>query len=496
VVYDTIIIGGGPAGYLAAERLAREKKKVLIIEERHLGGTCLNAGCIPTKTLLNSAKLYVHAKEAQRFGVKAEGVSFDWLAIQNWKTEVVQRLRRGIEGKLKSLSVDMAEGRGEIINTPSGNNPAKVGIVSGSNPELSNQTEPGTVYEGKTLLICTGSAPAMPPIPGIKDNPLVVDSTGLLNIEHVPEKLAIIGGGVIGVEFAGLFSALGSKVTVIEMMDEILPFMDKDQSPLLRRAMKDVEFKLGCRVEKIEGGRIYHEPHERKSLTTELHGGNTEEHGEEKREGAGHISEATLILIATGRVPITDTWGAKAAGIDIDRRGVRVDEWMRTNVPLVWAAGDVTGKSLLAHSAYRMAEVAAASILAALDGRPNSRGNIMRYNAIPWAVYGLTEAAGVGFTEQEAVQKGIATMKATVPMKASGRFAAENGFAAPGAVKVLASASDRHILGIHAVGAYAPEFIWGGAALIEQEFRIDDVKQLIFPHPTVSELIRDAVWEL
>jgi dihydrolipoamide dehydrogenase len=464
VGYDTIIIGGGPAGYLAAERLAREKKKVLIIEEAYLGGTCLNAGCIPTKTLLNSAKLFVHAKEAQRFGIKTEGVSFDWLAIQNWKTEVVQRLRRGIEGRLKSLGVDMVEGRGEIINTPSGNNPAMVKTIP-------------YVYEGRSLLICTGSVPALPPIPGIKENPQVVDSTALLNVERVPDKMTIIGGGVIGVEFAGLFSALGSKVTVIEMMDEILPFMDKEQSPILRRAMKDVEFKLGCRVEKIEGGRIYHEPRELvPSVRTR--------------------TEADLILIATGRVPILDTWGAKAAGIDVDRRGVRVDEFMRTNVPLVWAAGDVTGKSLLAHSAYRMAEVAVADILAALDNKPANRGNIMRYNAIPWAVYGLTEAAGVGLTEQETAQKGIAIIKASLPMKASGRFAAENGFSAPGAVKVIAAADDRRILGIHAVGAYAPELIWGGAALIEQEFCIDDVKQLIFPHPSVSELIRDAVWEL
>jgi dihydrolipoamide dehydrogenase len=481
-VYDTIIIGGGPAGYLAAERLAREKKKVLIIEERHMGGTCLNAGCIPTKTLLNSAKLYVHAKEAQKFGVRAESLSFDWAAVQNWKAEVVQRLRRGIEGRLKNLGVDMVYGRGEIEESPSGNRPAKVKAIS------QDGALAPSVYEGRTLLICAGSASLLPPIPGIKGNTKVVDSAALLETESVPENLAIIGGGVIGVEFAGLFSALGSKVTVIEMMDEIVPFMDKEQSPVLRRAMKDVEFKLGCQVEKIEGSKL----HFRGSKSP------LKEGFKGSKSPLKDDLEASVVLVAAGRVPVIDTWGAKAAGVDVDRRGVRVDDRMRTNIPLVWAAGDLTGKSLLAHSAYRMGEVAAADILATLDSSASStrNSNRMRFNAIPWAVYGLTEAAGVGLTEQEAAERGIAVVKASLPMKASGRFAAENTFAAPGVVKVIASAVDRRILGIHAVGAYAPEFIWGGAALIEQEFRIDEVKQLIFPHPTVSELIRDAVWEL
>jgi dihydrolipoamide dehydrogenase len=175
---------------------------------------------------------------------------------------------------------------------------------------------------------------------------------------------------------------------------------------------------------------------------------------------------------------------------------------MRTNVPGIWAAGDVTGKSLLAHSAYRMAEVAVADILTSLDGTGGNtntvRGapNRMRYNAVPWAVYGVTEAAGVGMTEQDAATKGIAILKASLPMKVSGRFVAENTFSGPGAVKVIADAATRRILGVHAVGAYASEFIWGGAVLIEQELRIEDVKQLIFPHPTVGELIREAVWSI
>jgi len=462
-MYDTVIIGGGPAGYLAAERLGHAEKKVLLIEKSRLGGTCLNVGCIPTKTLLNSAKLYVHAKEAEKFGVKAGHVSFDWQAVQGWKAEVVGKLCAGIEGKMKRLGVEVINGRAEILSAASGEKPAKVRSVA-ANGEVAE-------HEAKTILVCAGSVPVMPPISGAKDNPLVVDSTGLLSARAVPGRLAIIGGGVIGVEFAGLFSALGSKVTVIEMMDEIVPFMDREQSPILRHAMKGVNFKLGCRVEKIDSGRA-----DSSAVCYTA------------QDGRAETAEADLILMAVGRRPVIDTWGAKAAGLDVTSKGVAVDERMRTNVPGIWAAGDVTGKSLLAHSAYRMAEVAVAGIL--------GKNDRMRFNAVPWAVYGLTEAAGVGITEQEAEAKGIAILKASLPMQFSGRFVAENTFAGVGAVKVIADAKDRRILGIHAVGPYSPEFIWGGAALIEQEMRIDDVKELIFPHPTVSELIRDVVWGL
>jgi dihydrolipoamide dehydrogenase len=460
-MYDTIIIGGGPGGYLAAERLGHAGKKVLLIEEQWLGGTCLNVGCIPTKTLLNSAKLYVHTGEAGKFGVFAEHVSFDWAAIQKWKADVVEKLRDGVAHQMKRFGVDVAAGRGEILAAPSGDKPARVRAGSSE-------------HEGRTVLISTGSVPALPPIPGGRDNPLVVDSTGLLAIDAVPKRLAVIGGGVIGVEFAGLFSSLGTEVTVIEMMDEIVPFMDREQAPLLRKAMKDVKFKLGRKVGKIEGAVVHYSG-----------GGKQEE------------AEADLVLMAAGRRPVLNTWGAEAAGIDITARGVSVDDRMRTNIVGIWAAGDVTGRSLLAHSAYRMAEVAAADILARLDGGAQDYPpNRMRYTAVPWAVYGLTEAAGVGLTEQEAEARGIAIVKASLPMRMSGRFAAENTFSGQGAIKVIAGADNRCILGIHAVGSYASEFIWGGAALIEQELRIEDVKQLIFPHPTVCELIRDAVWEL
>ena len=307
-MYDTIIIGGGPAGYLAAERLGHQKKKVLLIEEQKLGGTCLNMGCIPTKTLLNSAKLYVHAKEAEKFGVKAEGLSYDWNVIQNWKAEVVSKLRGGIEGQMKKFGVETLNARAEIISGPSGEKPARVKSVAPNGEQAE--------HEGKTVLVSAGSVPVLPPIPGARGNPLVVDSTGLLAVESVPKRLAVIGGGVIGVEFAGLFSAFGAEVSVIEMMDEIVPFMDREQAPLLRRAMKGVEFKLGCKVEKIEGAAVHY--------TT--------------KNGKAEVKEADLVLMAVGRRPVLDSWGASAAGIDTSPKGVAVDDRMRTNIPGIWAA--------------------------------------------------------------------------------------------------------------------------------------------------------------
>ncbi|MDR0638999.1 MAG: dihydrolipoyl dehydrogenase [Spirochaetaceae bacterium] len=467
-MYDVIIIGGGPGGYLAGERLGHAKKKVLLVEEAHLGGTCLNVGCVPTKTLLHAAKLYVHTKEAARFGVTASGVAYDWAKIQAWKTEVAEKLRAGIAAQEKRLGVEVVSGRGEILARPSGSVPAKVGVTGADGKRA--------LYEARAVLVSTGSAPFVPPIPGAKDNARIVDSTGLLSIQEVPRKLVIIGGGVIGVEFAGLFSSLGTEVAVIEMMDEIIPFMDKEIAPLYRKAMPGVEFKLGCKVDRIDGGTMYYT-------------------GKDGREEA---QEGDVVLMAVGRRPVLHGWGAEAVGVGVTAKGVTVDGRMRTNIPGIWAAGDVTGLSLLAHSAYRMAEIAVAGIIAFLDefGGKEAPNNVWRSAAVPWAVYGLPEAAGVGLTEQEAAAKGIGILKANVPLVYSGRFVAENTFTAPGVIKVIASAETRAILGVHAFGAYSSEFIWGAASLIENELRVEDVKELIFPHPTVGELIRDAVWML
>lgn len=451
--YDAIIIGGGPGGYLAAERLAEAGKKVLLTERADLGGTCLNVGCIPTKTLLNSAKYYLHAREGAKFGVKADNVTYDWAAMQAWKRDVVEKIRNAVALTEKKLGVQMVQGEAKLAG------PGKVEVN-------------GESHDATAVIIAAGSSPAMPPIPGARGNPLVVDSTGLLAVAEVPKRLCVIGGGVIGVEFASLFSSLGSTVDVVEMLDEIVPFMDREQAPVLRRAMKQVNFRLGCAVQRIEGGTVFYKA----------------------KDGAEASVEADLVLMAVGRRPNLDGWGAKESGIDFSPKGVTVDARMRTNLPGVWAVGDVTGRSLLAHSAYRMAEVACADIIA--GGGAAKGAQVMRYDAIPWAVYGIPEAAGVGITEQEAESRGIEIMKASLPMRVSGRFAAENGFAAPGSLKLIAAAADGRVLGIHAVGSYSSEMIWGGAVAIEQELSVADLREVVFPHPSVCETIREAAWAM
>lgn len=446
--FDVIVLGAGPGGYLAAERLGHAGKKVLLIEEQSLGGTCLNVGCIPTKTLLAGAKNYLHAKEAAQFGVDVTGVTLDWARLQDWKNQVVKGLVAGVGASEKRAGVTVVNARGHF------DGPGRV-------------TADGVQYTSDHVIIATGSVPAVPPIPGAKDNPLVVDSTGILSLSEVPKRLAVIGGGVIGVEFASLYATLGSEVTVIEMTPEILPFMDDDMAAKLRKAMKDITFELGCRVESIDGGVVNYSK------------------GEDKLS-----IEADVILMAVGRRSATEGWGAQETGLEINR-GIVVDDCMRTNLPNVWAIGDVTGRSLLAHAAYRMGEIAAANIC---DPEAAKRGEVMRWNTVPWAVYCNPEAAGVGLTESAAKREGRDVLVGKVPAQMSGRFIAENGFKAPGEAKILVDPATHQVLGIHVLGAYAAEMIWGAQAVLEMELTVEDLRQVVFPHPTVSEVIREAAW--
>jgi dihydrolipoamide dehydrogenase len=459
-VHDAVILGGGPGGYLAAERLAAAGRKVLLVEKEALGGTCLNVGCIPTKTLLAAAKRYLHARDGERFGVRAERVSYDWAAMSAWKHEVVEKQRASLAASLKRRGVEILAAEGRLLG------PGRLEAA-------------GELRQAGAILVATGSSPALPPIPGARGNPAVVDSTALLEVGAVPKRLCVVGGGVVGVELASLFAALDAKVDVVEMTDEIVPFMDRDQAAVLRRALAGVSFHLGCRVEGIDGATV----------------------SGRAGDGAAFRIEADLVLLAVGRRPNVDGWGAGEAGLEVGPGGVAVDERMRTNLPGVWAVGDVTGKSLLAHSAYRMAEVAVADLLARdVAPRPGlppaTPPDRMRYDAVPWVVYGAPEAAGVGLTEREARARGLSVKKASVPLRAMGRFVAENGFSAPGAVKLVADAVSGRVLGVHVVGDYASEMIWGAALLIEQEMRIADLKQVVFPHPTVCEAIREAAWAI
>ena len=442
-MYDIIIIGAGPGGYVAAERAGARGKKVLIIEKEHLGGVCLNRGCIPTKSLLNSSKLYKKAKSSTQYGVHAENVTFNLSEAMAWKEEVIQNLRSGVAFQMKHNKVDVVEGDA---------------IFSSGKKVTVN----GKDYEGENIIIATGSSPFVPPIPGA-DGPLCKTSREVLNLEKLPASVVVIGGGVIGLEFASFFSNLGIETNVIEMMDEIVPFMDKDLAKVMRREMKAINFHLKSRVEKIDGSKVHYTD----------------------KKGKAAIIETELIILAVGRKPNIES--LKESGLDIERGRVKVDDRMKTNLPGVYAVGDVTGESLLAHSASRMGEVVVQQICGVDDH--------MRYNAVPWAVYTYPEAAGCGLTESEAKDKGIDVKTASMQMRGNGRFFAENGKSG-GLCKVVVDAKSDVLLGVHLLGAQCSEMIAGAAAMIEAELRVSEIKEIIYPHPSVSEIIKDTLWML
>ncbi|MFU8780410.1 MAG: dihydrolipoyl dehydrogenase [Kiritimatiellia bacterium] len=442
--YDLIVIGGGPGGYVAAERAGEKGKKVLLIEESALGGVCLNCGCIPSKTLLNSAKVYYYATHGADYGVTAKDVKFDFSKVMERKQDVIQTLRKGIASLMKMNKVKVINGRGRLT--------AKLGEVVVN----------GESYRGKAVLLATGSSPARPPIPGI-DSANVYDSTGILNLTEMPERVTIVGGGVIGCEFACFFGSLGIAVNVIEMLPEICPAVDGEVAKTLRQELsrKNVVFHLGAKVQSINAESV-----------------KFEKHGKQEQIPAG------TVLVAAGRTCNVNDLGLESAGIDFDRRGIKVDDLCATNVPGVFAIGDVTGRQWLAHSASRMGEV----VVHNLCGRPDR----MRYDAIPGVVYTTPEVATVGLTEAQAQDQGIPVKTAKRPMAASGRFLAENA-GGKGFCKVLVHAQTEALLGVHMIGGACSEMIFGAAAMIETEQRIREIDDIVFPHPTVSELIRETV---
>ncbi len=439
-MYDLIVIGAGPGGYIAAERAGEMGKSVLLVEKAHLGGVCTNEGCIPTKSLLNSAKHYVYGTESAKFGVHFDNPRFDLKEAMSWKQGTIESLRKQIAFLMKSRKVEVVFGEA---------------LFNGGK----TVTVDGKTYEGANIIIATGSSAVVPPIPGA-DSPAVVTSREILEIDKVPGKLVVIGGGVIGIEFASFFSSIGVEVHIVEMLDEIIPFMDKELAGMMRkRAMKNINFHLGARVESIEGTKV-----------------RFSENGK-----AGEL-DADCILMAIGRKANTE--GLEQLGLDISRKGIKVDEKMRTNIPGIYAIGDVTGESLLAHSASRMAEVAV-NVMFGQEDR-------MRYNAIPWAVYSLPEAAGCGLTEDDAKKQGLNVKTSSVQMRANGRFLAEHGAKSPGICKVVADADSGLLLGVHLLGAVSSEMIYGAAVMLESELRIKEINEIVFPHPSVSEVIKDA----
>ena len=458
-MYDLAIIGGGPGGYTAAERAGAAGLSVVLFERNELGGVCLNEGCIPTKTLLYSAKVFDYAKHADLYGVSVEGASFDYSKILKRKTKVVRKLVGGVKLKMKNAGVTVVGGEAVIA-----------GPVAGGFVVLCD----GTEYAAGKLLVCTGSEAVVPPIPGIKEaGDAIVTNREILALEEPPEELVVIGGGVIGMEFASFFNSIGSKVTVIEMMPKILGPMDSGISYLLQKqyAKKGVEFRLGCKVTGIEGDTVvYEDP-----------------------EGNVCRVRGDKILVSVGRRARLEGYGLETLGVSLALTpagrpyGIKVDDRMRTDVPDVYAAGDVTGFSLLAHTAVREAEVVVNDIL--------GRDDKMSYKAIPGVVYTNPEVAGVGLTEDEAARKGIDVTVLKLPMAYSGRFVAENE-RGEGLCKILVCPSSHEVLGVHMLGNPSSEMIHSACIAIEQGMTVEKLKEVVFPHPTVSEIIKETVFTL
>lgn len=445
--YQVIIIGGGPAGYTAAEAAGKAGLSVLLFEKQNLGGVCLNEGCIPTKTLLYSAKTYDGVKHASKYAVTVSEASFDLSKIIARKSKVVRKLVLGVKSKLTSNNVTIINGEATILD--------KNKICCGEE-----------IYECDNLILCTGSETFIPPISGI-DTVNYWTHREALDNKELPASLAIVGGGVIGMEFASFFNSLGVKVTVIEMMDEILGGMDKELSALLRAdyAKRGITFLLSTKVVSLaqseEGVLVSYE----------------------NADGAGNVT-AEKLLMSVGRRPVTKGFGLENLNLQRTERGsILVNGQMESSLPGVYVCGDLTGFSLLAHTAVREAEVAVHAILGKTD--------TMSYRAIPGVVYTNPEIAGVGQTEESLIAKGIAYRAVKLPMAYSGRFVAENE-GVNGVCKVLLRDDDT-ILGAHVLGNPASEIITLAGMAIEMKLKAAEWKKIVFPHPTVAEIFREAL---
>lgn len=445
--YDLIVIGGGPAGYVAAIRGSQLGLKTAVMEREHMGGTCLNVGCIPTKVLYQTAKLMREINRSEEFGIRVSRGEVDFPAVIARKDKVVSRLVGGVQHLMKKYKVDIIKERASF---------ADAHTLTGDS---------GKKYTTKFILIATGSHNNLPPVPGIEGEN-VISSTEALSLKQLPEELVIVGGGVIGAELGNIFATFGSKVTILEMLPQLI----RGASQMCTEALEKGLTEAGVRVELSAAVKRIEDKQGRKSVTFE-------------KDGKEQTIQAQYVLIATGRAPTTDGLALEKAGVKTALKGwIEVNDRMQTNVAHIYAAGDVTGRSFLAHAAYEAGSVAVENMV--------GRNREMHFDAVPKAVFTAPEIGWVGMMEEEAVQAGFKPIIGTFSMAANGKALAEGE--TDGFVKVVSESEYHRILGVQIVGPSASEIVTTAASLIAQECGLEDVAATIYPHPSVSEALREA----
>lgn len=442
--YQLAIIGAGPGGYVAAIRSAQLGLKTVLVEEDKVGGTCLNVGCIPTKTLVKNAEILDELKHAASRGIKVGAPQVDMPEVIKMKNTVVTQLTGGVQYLLKANGVTLIKGKAEIVTESM----LKIG-----DQEITFDN----------LIIATGSSNFIPPIPGL-DQPGILTSTEILDIDHVPERLVIIGGGVIGCEFATIFSNFGSKVTIIEMMPSLVPMMDKDVSDTLRKSMmaKGITVLTNCKVTAVEASA---------SEYTVSVMGNKEE-----------AIQADKVLVSVGRKP--NLAGLEMLSLELERNYIKVNEKMETNIPNVYAIGDITGKIQLAHVASEQGIVAVENIA--------GKQIDMSYDVVPNCIYSIPEIGSVGLTEEKAKEFYGEILVGKFPFSACGKALAMGTH--EGFVKVIADKKTGKLVGCHIIGANATEIISEAAIVMQAGGTLENIAETIHAHPTVSEAVCEAAY--
>ncbi|GHV85151.1 dihydrolipoyl dehydrogenase [Spirochaetia bacterium] len=445
--YDVAVVGGGPGGYSAAIRAAQAGKKVILFEQEKLGGVCLNVGCIPTKYLLEKAALVDRIARDTQNNIFREAGLFSWKKIQSGKDTAVKKLVSGVEGIVAGHKIKIVKGHAKVN---------RAGTVEGPN---------GEEFLADSIILATGSRPVMPPIPGA-DNPNVLDSSGALMQGNIPRSLVIIGGGVIGLEFASIYGAMGSEVTVLEMLPALLPNEDSDLSLALRQAMekRGIHIHIGVRVEEItpdgDGCTVRYGTNDKQKTIT-----------------------ADKILAAVGRKPNLEGIDVSALGLKLDGKGyIAANKRQETSVPGIYAAGDVTGGWQLAHAAYAEADTAVA----------NCTGGSVEtsYETIPRCIYSLPQLASVGAAEQQLKEKNIGYKKGVVPYMSNGKAIVSEE--PEGFVKILCAEKTGEVLGVHMMGSHATELLSPALVAMNMHATVETLAGMIFPHPTLSELFKEA----